>query len=102
MANGNPILVTCDESDVWMVYLSVAHLVGPIVYLDPPLAAVRSAQLPLITSVHTFCRCRLKTAAHGIEHILWRRFSAFSKGERHTGGQGHSDEEDAFAGEAHC
>src|SRR4029078_3850494 len=73
MGDGDPILVFCYESDIWIGHFSLAHLVGPVVYLDPPFAAVRSAQVPLITSVHTFCLCRLKTAAHGIEHILRRR-----------------------------
>ena len=80
MANGDPILVACAESDVRMVDLPLSHLVGPVVYLDPPLAAVRSAQVPLITSVHTFCFCRLKTAAHGIEHFLRRRIHMTGRG----------------------
>ena len=73
MANGDPILVACAESDIRMVDLPLSHFVGPVVYLDPPFATVRSAQIPLITSVHTFCFCRLETAAHSIEHFLRRR-----------------------------
>src|SRR5215217_623016 len=70
MTNGDPILVACTESDVRMVDLPLSHFVGPIVYLDPPLAAIGSTQVPLVTNVHTFCFCRLKAAAHSIEHFL--------------------------------
>src|SRR4029077_4306628 len=73
MANGDPIFVFCYESDTWIGDLPLAHLIAPVVYLDPPFAAVRSAQVPLITSVNTFRFCRLETAAHSIEHFLRRR-----------------------------
>src|SRR4029077_88327 len=102
MANGDPILVACAESNVRMVDLPLAHLTGPVVYLDPPLAAVRSAQVPLITSVHTFCLCRLKTAAHRIEPVLRSRLNAVSQGDRCTGAHGYCDKEDAFTREVHC
>src|SRR5439155_24261217 len=69
----DPILVFCDETDVRMLDLPLSHSIGPVVYLDPPLAAIRAAQVPLISSVHTLCFCRLKIAAHGIEHFLRRR-----------------------------
>src|SRR5213594_4617701 len=80
MANSDPILVPGYESDTWIGDFSLTHLVGPIVYLDPPLAAVRSAQVPLITSMHTFCFCRLKTAAHCVEHVLRRRIYVTGRG----------------------
>src|SRR5262245_45516260 len=102
MANGDPILVLCHEGNVRMVDLSLAHLVGPVVYCDPPLAAARSAQVPLVTSVHAFCFRRLKTAAHGIEHFLWRRLNVVSQGDRRTGAHCHRDKEDASTREAHC
>ena len=73
MANGDPILVFGDESDTWIGDFSFAHLVGAVVYVDPPFATVRAAQVPLVTSVHTFCLGRLKTAAHRVEHLLRRR-----------------------------
>src|SRR5262245_32706895 len=63
-----------------MVDFSFAHFVRPVIYLDPPFAAIWSAQVPLITSVETFCLRRLKTAAHGIEHPLRRRI--FGTGRR--------------------
>ena len=78
MANGDPILIACAESDVRIGDLPLSHLAGPIIYLDPPLAAIRSAQVPLITSVHTFCLCRLKTAAHRIEHVLRSRLNVLA------------------------
>ena len=99
MANGNPILVRSYESDIWIGDFPLAHLVGPVVYLDPPFATMRSAQVPLITSVHTFCFCRLETAAHAIEHFLRRRLSAVSQGDGRTGADGYCDKEDAFTRE---
>ena len=38
MGDGDPILVFCYESDIWIGDFSLAHLVGPVVYLDPPFA----------------------------------------------------------------
>src|SRR6476620_6786316 len=102
MADSDPILVACAESNVRMVDLPLAHLIGPVVYLDPPLAAVRSAQVPLVTSVHTFCLCRLKTAAHRIEPVLRSRLNAVSEGDGRSGVHGHRDKEDAFTGDVHC
>src|SRR5262249_32864750 len=77
---GDPIFVFCNECDTWVVDFALAHFVGPIVYIDPPFTAIWSAQVPLVTSVHTFCLCRLETAAHGIEHPLRRRI--FGTGRR--------------------
>src|SRR5437764_9800989 len=42
-ANGNPILVFGDNIDAGIRDFSCSHFVGPIVYLDPPFATVRSA-----------------------------------------------------------
>src|SRR4030095_13240648 len=97
-----PILVACAESDVRMVDLPLAHLIGPVVYLDPPLAAVRSAQVPLITSGPTFCLCRLKTPAHRIEHVLRSQLNAVSQGDRRSGVHGHRDNANVSSGEPHC
>src|SRR5229473_7395874 len=72
MANGHPILVLSYESDTWICYFSFAHFVCAILNVDPPLTAVRAAQIPLVTSVDSFCLRRLKAAAHGIEHLLRR------------------------------
>src|SRR5512132_1420233 len=80
----------------------LGHLVGPVVSRDPPFATMWSAHTPLITSVHTFCFCRLKTAAHGIEHVLRRRLSAVSEGDRRTGAHGHRDNAKVSTGEVHC
>src|SRR6478672_223230 len=102
MANGDPILVACAESDVRMVDLPRSHFAGPVVYLDPPFATMWSAQIPLITSVHTFCFCRLETAAHSIEHFLRRRLSAVSQGDGRTGAHGYCDKQGAFTHEVHC
>src|SRR6476659_5146089 len=102
MANGDPILVACAESDVRMVDLPLSHFVGPVVYLDPPFATVRSAQIPLITSVHTFCFCRLKTAAHRIEPVLRSRLNAVSQGDGRSRVHGHRDNANVSSAEPHC
>src|SRR6476646_509434 len=102
MANGDPILVACAESNVRMVDLPLAHLIGPVVYLDPPLAAVRSAQVPLVTGVYTFCLCRLKTAAHRIEPLLRRRLYAVSQGNGCSGAHVHRDSANVSSAEPHC
>ena len=68
MANGDPISVAYYERHIWIGDFPLAYLVGSVVYLDPPFATMWSAQIPLIPGVHTFCFCRLKTAAHRIEH----------------------------------
>ena len=73
MADGDPILVFCYESDIWIGDFSLAHLAGPVIYLDPPFAALRAAQLPLIFQVNAFRLLRLKTLPHPVEHVLWRR-----------------------------
>src|SRR5215831_5593877 len=74
MANGDPVLVSGYEGDGWIRYFPFTHLVGPIIYVDPPFATVRAAQIPLVASVNSFCLCRLKTAAHRVEDVLRRRF----------------------------
>src|SRR5678809_1020813 len=102
MADGDPILVFCYESDIWIGDFSLGHLVGPVVYLDPPLAAVRSAQVPLITSVHTFCLCRLKTVAHRIKPVLRSRLHAVSQGDGRSGVHGHRDNANVSSAEPHC
>ena len=40
MGDGDPILVFCYESYIWIGDFSLAHLVGPVVYIDPPFATV--------------------------------------------------------------
>src|SRR5215471_21397339 len=72
MANGDPVLVLSYESDTWIWDFSPAHFVRAILNVDPPLTAIRPAQIPLVTSVDSFCLGRLKTAAHGIKYLLWR------------------------------
>src|SRR4029077_8768192 len=102
MANGDPIFVAYYERHIWIGDFPLAYLVGSVVYLDPPFATMWSAQIPLITSVHTFCFCRLKTAAHRIEHILRRRLSVVSEGNRRTAAHGHRDNPKVSTGEVHC
>src|SRR5437879_2758487 len=102
MAHGDPSVVRSYKSDIWIGDVSLAQLVGPVVYLDPPLAAVRSAQVPLITSVHTFCFCRLKTAAHRIEHLLRRRINVVGYGDGRTDEHGHRDNANVSTSRAHC
>src|SRR5215471_13362854 len=80
MANSDPILVLSDESDTWIWDFSLAHFVRAILNVDPPLPAIRTAQVPLITSVEAFCFCRLKTDAHCIEHFLRCRIHTIGRG----------------------
>ena len=47
MANGNPILVCSNESDIWIGDFPLAHLVGPVVYLDPPFATMSGHSSPI-------------------------------------------------------
>jgi hypothetical protein len=41
--NGDPILILGDESDVWIGDLSFPHRILPIVHVDRPFVALRSA-----------------------------------------------------------
>src|SRR5581483_1402067 len=61
------------------VDFSSSHLVFPILDINPPFSTLRSAQVPLITSVNSFRLRWLKTAAHGIEHLLWGRVHALGR-----------------------
>src|SRR5215475_13911764 len=102
MANGDPVFVPSHKSDIRMIDFALAHLVGPIIYLDPPFAAIWSAQVPLITSVHAFCFRRLKTAAHGVEHFLRRRLNMAGTSYGHTDADGDRDNANDPTSEAHC
>src|SRR5437764_14304039 len=75
-----PIFVFGDKSDTGIGDFPRSHFVGPIVYLDPPFATMRSAQVPLIASVNTFRFGRLKTTTHAIEHFLRRRIRVTGSG----------------------
>src|ERR1700757_317004 len=75
MANGDPILVLSYESDTWIWDFSFAHFVGAILNVDPPLPALRTAQIPLVPGVHSLCLNRLKATAHRVEHVLRRRIN---------------------------
>ena len=55
MTNGDPILVLSYKCDTWIWDFSFAHFVRAILNVDPPLTAIRAAQIPLITSVDSFC-----------------------------------------------
>src|SRR4026209_584999 len=102
MANGDPILVACAERDGRMVDFPLSRFVGPVVYLDPPLAAVRASQVPLITRVHSFCLGGLETVAHGIEPLLRRRLNAVSQADGRTGAHGHRENASVSTGKPHC
>src|SRR5262249_7600521 len=73
VGNGYPILVLRHERHVWIIDFSFSHFVLPIVDVYPPLPALWTAQVPLITSVYSFCLVGLKTTAHRVEHLLRRR-----------------------------
>ena len=60
----DPIVVTCDERDTRIIDLSLAHLVRPVVHVDPPFATVRAAEFPLIPRVHPLGLVGLETIAH--------------------------------------
>ncbi len=68
----DPIVVARDKGHAWIVDLTSAHFVSAVVHFDPPIAAIRSAQFPLITSVHTLRLVRLKTLTHSVKDLLRR------------------------------
>src|SRR5215472_722321 len=73
VGNRNPILVRRNKSDTWIIDSPLTHFVRAILNVDPPLAALGTAQIPLVPGVHSLCLSWLETTAHRVEHFLWRR-----------------------------
>src|SRR5439155_21904398 len=70
VGHGDPIVVAGDKRDARILDFSLAHLVGPVVHVDPPFAAIRAAEFPLITRVNPFGLVGLETLPHSILHLL--------------------------------